>query len=512
MNLNSDGGFTPQKVARATGIVIFLTATARILSYFKIVVLADRFGTSLSLDVYLLALIIPTLLGIQVGDGLTSSVIPVLGKYSPGQSREKNLFFSALVNSTFFILFLVTLFFLAGAPFLSRLLASGIKEESLVLLTKLLSLLLLTVIFNGMMGILRGFLQFEGNFALPASFLIIRDSAVIAFIWFLSGRMGILSAAYGNLSGALIGFLLLVFGLMRKKIIYKAKLYFRHPAVLEVLKLMLPILGVMVFTLGNIYVDRIMVSNLLTGRGNISVLAFAFWVVQIPVFIFVSPLSTVFFPLFCRLAGGGEKDKFGSTVSLGLRLTLLVTVPAITGLVILRVPLIGFLLEHGLFNPGDTQAVSRVLLYYSGGILSLALFYILTAACYALKKVAALLKVTMAMFFANIVFNFILIHYLGLEGVALSTTFVLILGMIILVKILKENIKGREIITSLFKFSFSTLPMAAGCFFLAKKLEPLNFFSLMMVIFSGLVIYLAFLFLARTREVQTFWNLVIRRR
>ncbi len=508
MNLNSEGIFTPEKVVKATGIVTLLTFTARILSYFKIVVFANRFSTTLSLDAYLLALIIPTLLGIQVADGLTNSVIPVLSRYSAQERKERDFFLSSLINCTFLALLVVTSFFLAGAPLLSRLLAPGFEGESLVLLTRLLSLLLLTVILNGMMGILRGFLEFEGSFTLPACFLIIRDVAIIGFAWFLSGKIGILSAAYGNLCGAIGGFLLLIFGLTRKPMVYRVRLCFRHPAVREVFRLMLPILGVMAFTQGTIYVDRIMVGSLLPQEGNISILTFGFWIVQIPVFVFVSPLSTVFFPLFSRLSGAGERDKLRDNLSLALRLALLVIIPGTAGLVILRVPLISQFLQHGRFGHQDTEAVSRVLLYYAAGMLPLALMYILTAAHYALKKVITLLRITGIMFLANILFNFILIRYLGLRGIALSTSFVLTIGMAIMLKTLKGKIKGREIINSLSKFFLSAILMGAGCFFLEGKLEPLNFLSLMIVVFSGLIIYVAFLFLLRAKEIKALGSLL----
>jgi putative peptidoglycan lipid II flippase len=80
-----------------------------------------------------------------------------------------------------------------------------------------------------------------------------------------------------------------------------------------------------------------------------------------------------------------ELDRFKRTFSRGLRLVLVVIIPAAVGLLVLGKPIIALIFEHGEFTPEDTLQTWRALRYYLPGLPFAAIDLPLIFAFYAQK-------------------------------------------------------------------------------------------------------------------------------
>jgi putative peptidoglycan lipid II flippase len=89
---------------------------------------------------------------------------------------------------------------------------------------------------------------------------------------------------------------------------------------------------------------------------------------QFPLGVFGVALGTVLFPLLSRRAARGEFDRVRDDLSLGLRLVIVIGLPASAGLALVNEPLTRLLFQHGEFTAANTVRTAAVLVAYSAGV------------------------------------------------------------------------------------------------------------------------------------------------
>jgi putative peptidoglycan lipid II flippase len=82
-------------------------------------------------------------------------------------------------------------------------------------------------------------------------------------------------------------------------------------------------------------------------------------------------------------SGEEARSRFRATFASGLRLVLVLTLPAATGLLVLAHPLAALLFQHGEFTAADTIQTALALRYYLVGMVGYAVDYPLVFAFYA---------------------------------------------------------------------------------------------------------------------------------
>lgn len=135
-------------------------------------------------------------------------------------------------------------------------------------------------------------------------------------------------------------------------------------------------------------------------------------------------VGQVLLPHFSSLAASRQWGALEHEARRALRLTWLVTVPATLALIAVSGPVVRLLFERGAFTPDDTAAVTSV-----QRVLALQIpFYI--ANIVAVRLVSSLQQNRLLLWVAGgdvaltIAVNVLLAPWLGLEGIALSATFV----------------------------------------------------------------------------------------
>jgi peptidoglycan biosynthesis protein MviN/MurJ (putative lipid II flippase) len=178
----------------------------------------------------------------------------------------------------------------------------------------------------------------------------------------------------------------------------------RHPALRQILRLYLPVvLSLAVASIG-IVIDRNLASR--TGNQSISWMAVATRLIQFPLGLISMAIATAILPTLARMAvleQRGHKEaleektgqeayrrvpdshEFCATLASGLRLVLVLCIPATIGLLVLARPLVALLFQHGEFSSLDTEQTSLALRFYLIGLLPAALDQPLVFAFYARK-------------------------------------------------------------------------------------------------------------------------------
>src|SRR5262249_59785273 len=108
--------------------------------------------------------------------------------------------------------------------------------------------------------------------------------------------------------------------------------------------------------------------------------------VQFPVGLVAAALSFAVLPPLTTAATRRDPAEFKRTLRLGIRLGLLLMVPAMVGLLALGRPLVAVLFQHGACRSGCTSRNALALQNYAYALPFIALDQLLIAAFYARKN------------------------------------------------------------------------------------------------------------------------------
>jgi len=240
-------------------------------------------------------------------------------------------------------------------------------------------------------------------------------------------------------------------------------------------------------------------------------------VANLPLGVFTVAIITVLYPLMSRQAAGDDTGGIKESFSLGIREIGYMMVPAAAGLVILSHPIIKVLFEHNNFGPEDTAKVSTILIFHSLGLVFFGLLMILNRIFYAFKNVKTPLKVAAVSILVNLLLDWILIRYMGIEGLALSTTLVALFNVVALLVILRKKVGSlgaRRILNSYWKILLSALIMSGAIYIAWKYISVYAYRNLawlvaaiVAVIVLGAAIYTGMTVLLKMDEIRFVLNM-----
>ena len=372
-------------IARAASIIALGNVASRILGLARDTVKANLFGATGLVSAYEAAAIVPTLLyDLLVGGMVSSALVPVFSEYAHKDKRELWELASLVITLAVVVLAALAVLVELGAPLAARLISGGLDAKLLAQTANLLRITVVAAVFISLSGVIGGLLQALKRFTLPAFTAAVFNAAIVACALFLGTRLGIASMAIGLLAGAGLQVLLQLPGLRDARL--RPAWNLRHPGLRQIGRLYLPvILGLAVNQLA------IVLSFNRASRANaeaISWMRYATTLIQFPLGLVATAVSIAILPTLSRHAAqfnAGGDASFKATLARGLKLVLVLIVPATIGLLVMARPIIGLLFEHGQFAASDTAAVTSVLHFYLPGLAFAAIDLPLVFAFYARK-------------------------------------------------------------------------------------------------------------------------------
>lgn len=412
---------------RALATVSSMTLLSRILGFVRDFIVARTFGAGAATDAFFVAFRLPNLLRRLFAEGAFSQAfVPVLAEHRNRRGTDET---RNLVDHVTTVLgtavFLVSLFGIAIAPLIIYLSAPGFSEEpeKFALTVELTRITFPYILFMSLTALAGGILNTWSRFAVPAftpallnlSFI---GMALFAAPWFDPPIEALAWAVV--LGGALqLGFqlpYLYRIGMLPKPTGLRAAL--ADPAVRRILKLMAPaVLGVSVSQV-SLLINTIFASFL--PHGSVSWLYYADRLMEFPSGLLGAALGTILLPSLSRLHAQQRREEFSATLDWGLRLTLLLTLPAALALAILALPLIATLFLHGAFDASDAIATRSALIAYSVGLTGLIMVKVLAPGFYAQQDIRTPVKIGLITLAATQLMNLALIGTLHHAGLALS--------------------------------------------------------------------------------------------
>ena len=419
-----------------------MTLLSRILGLIRDVVIANIIGAGAAADVFLFANRIPNFLRRLFAEGAFSQAfVPVLAEYQKSGDITKTQEFIGKVSGTLGgLVTAVTALAMIGSPVVAAIFGTGwfvdwlndgpnaIKFEQASLLLKITFPYLWFITFVALSGAI---LNTIGKFGVMSFSPVLLNIAMILTALLLAPHLESpdLALAIGIFLGGLLQFLFQIPFLKQAGFLVKPKWAWNDPGVKKIRTLMIPALfGVSVSQI-NLLLDTFIASFLMTG--SISWLYYSDRLLEFPLGLFGIAISTVILPTLARQhvnrTDPSEKSSqdFRNTMDWGVRMILLLGVPAMIGIAILAQPMLLVLFMRGEFLLADVKAASLSLWGCNAGLIWFMLIKILANGYYARQDTKTPVKIGIIAMVSNMGFNLLAIpfSYVGLAiASAMSAT------------------------------------------------------------------------------------------
>jgi len=391
-----------------------MTMVSRVLGLVRDQAISISFGANATTDAFWVAFRIPNFLRRLFAEGaFATAFVPVFTEVKetrpPDQLRELMARVSGTLGG---VLLLITALGLLLAPSLAHVFAGSGDSVKYGLLVDLLRLTFPFLLCVSLTALVSGALNSFGKFALPALTPVILNVCMIAGALWLAPRLDVPILALGW-AVLVAGILQLVFQLPALHgigLLTLPRWGWQHPGVRKVLTLMLPTLFGASVTQINLLLGTVIAAHLYAGSQSWLMLADRF--LELPLGVFGVALGTVILPALARHHVNTDSTAFSAALDWGLRMTLLIVLPAMLGLALLAQPLITTLFQYRQFTAFDTQMTALSVYGLCLGLPAFALLKVILPAFYARQDTQTPVRAGLITVAANITLNLVLLALL----------------------------------------------------------------------------------------------------
>ena len=429
-------------IFKSAAVMGSATFVSRILGFIRDIVIAKFLGTTFYADAFFVAFRIPNFLRRLFGEGsLTASFIPVFTKYKYEKGEQgANELSSVSFTLLTIILTVVTICGIIFSPLIVKAVAPGFEKDAqkFLITVKLNRIMFPYIFFISLvalsMGILNSLKHFFAPAIAPALLNISMITGAVSFYYYNG------SVVYGLAAGVIVGgvlqLMLQLIYLKKYKIVVRMNFNFRHRAIKEILLLMGPSLLGLAITQINILINTLLASFLPTG--SVSYLYYADRLIQFPLGIFAVSIGSAVLPLLSEQSAKNNKEEMKKTFLFGMKLILLITVPATIGLIFAGKPIVSFLFQRGEFSVNALDNVCLAITGYSVGLWAYAGIRVIVPVFYAFKDTKTPVKAGAVALIINVAASLILMKFYLHTGLAIATSISSSVNFIILFLFLKR--------------------------------------------------------------------------
>jgi putative peptidoglycan lipid II flippase len=420
---------------KAASTVSLLTLASRVTGLVRDLLMAAVFGASAVTDAFNVAFRIPNLFRRLFAEGAFSQAfVPALARSKEAAGEDATrLLIHAVATALAWALLLTCVLGVAGAPVLVWALASGLQKdpqafEAAVLMTRWM---FPYIGFMSLVALAAGILNTWKRFALPAATPVLLNLCMITAAWlgapwFASmGIEPIYAMAAGVMAGGVLQLAVQLPALARLGLLPRIGLGWRSiraawsdPGVRQILGMMAPaLLGVGVAQI-SLLINTQIASYLATG--SVTWLFYADRLMEFPTAMLGVALGVVLMPQLAGARAAQDDARYSAMLDWGLRLVVLLAVPAAVALLVFSKPLVATLFHYGKFTDNDVNQVSIALAGYGVGLLGLVAIKVLAPGFYASQDMKTPVRIAIIVLVITQLLNVALVPLFKHAGLALS--------------------------------------------------------------------------------------------
>lgn len=409
---------------KALAAVSGMTLLSRITGFIREMLIARAFGAGLYTDAFFVAFRIPNLLRRLFAEGAFSQAfVPILAEYKTKQGNDATrLLIDHVATLLSIILFAVSAIGVLAAPAIVYASAYGFTNnpEKFAVTVTLLKICFPYLLFISLTSLSAGILNTYSHFKVPAFTPVFLNLSMIGAALFGAPYFDppVLALAWGVFIGGILQLAFQIPFLLKLKLMPRPRLDFHDPGVWRILKLMGPsVFGVSISQI-SLLINTFFASFLVTG--SVSWLTYADRLMEFPTALLGVALGTILLPSLSKHYAEKSTEEYSKLLDWGLRLTILLTLPAAIALAILSIPLITTLFKSGAFTPNDVWMTRQALLAYSIGLTGIVLVKILAPGFYARQNIKTPVKIALITLIATQLMNLVFLSHLKHAALALS--------------------------------------------------------------------------------------------
>jgi len=401
-----------------------MTLLSRITGLLRETLKATVFGAGLQMDAFEAAFRLPNLLRRLFAEGAFSQAfVPILAEYKRKRGIDAT---RALVGNVGTLLAIVLIALsIAGslaAPWLVYLLASGFARTpgKVDLTAQMIRICFPYILFVSLVSLAGGVLNVFRRFAIPAFTPVLLNVSIIGAAILLARFVDppIVALAIGVAIGGLAQLVLQIRPLLAIGMLPKPSFDWRDAGVRRILRAMGPaVIGVSAAQISALINTQLAA---LLGDGRISWITYADRLMEFPSALLGVALGTILLPSLAQHHSDADHDAYSSLLDWGLRLAILMALPAALALALLSLPLVSTLYQYGRFTVNDVMQTRAALLGYAVGLPAIILVKILAPGFYARQVMRTPVKIASFTVVVTQTLAVILAWPLGLEQAGLT--------------------------------------------------------------------------------------------
>lgn len=493
-----------KRIRQSSVAVMAIIIIAKLIGLMRDIVLANYFGTTNISDAYITASTVPTLLFYFIGHSLSTAYIPMYNKVKvaigekSAQKYSNNLLTAALIIATIIVVIL-----LAFPMVTVKLFAVGFDTETAQIASKLIRISAPSIYLMTMINICGGYLQANKSFLAPAAISLPRNIAIIVSIA-LAASLGTDILGWGLLASYVLEFLFLAPFVIKKGYVYKPYLNLKDEDLKQTLYIVAPILLGMSVSQINKIIDRSLASTFV--EGGLSALTYGSFINTAISEVLVTGIITILFSKCAEYVAKGEDEKVVKQYSSTINTMLFILIPATVGILVLAKPIVSLLLSRGCFDETSLEMTSSALRFYALCLCFTALRDVTVKIFYAYKNTKATTITSIISICINIGLNFLLSHFMGINGLALATSIAITIQTIVLYIILKKKLKKigtKATFVMVLKSVISATIMAFVTYFSYEVFNPImpGTVATLLAILISCIVYFGIALLLKTEPI-----------
>ncbi|WP_434777268.1 murein biosynthesis integral membrane protein MurJ [Neisseria sp. Ec49-e6-T10] len=409
---------------KALATVSSMTMVSRVLGFVRDMIIARIFGAGMATDAFFVAFKLPNLLRRIFAEGAFSQAfVPIFTEYKHKKTHEETQAFLAKVAGLLsLVLFVVTAIGILVAPWVIYISAPGFTDDQnkFDLTVSLLRITFPYIFLISLSSLVGSVLNAYHKFSIPAFTPTFLNISFIVCSLYLTPYFDppVLVLAWAVFIGGILQLAFQLPYLKKIGLLVWPKIDFKDSAVLRVLKQMGPaILGVSVAQV-SLVINTIFASFLQSG--SVSWMYYADRLMEFPTGILGVALGTILLPTLSKHATKASTEEFSHLLDWGIKLSLLLSLPAAVGLAVLSMPLIATLFVRGQFSMNDAVMTQQALIAYAIGLTGLILVKVLAPGFYSRQNIKTPVKVAIVTLCATQLMNLMFVWKLAHAGLALS--------------------------------------------------------------------------------------------
>jgi putative peptidoglycan lipid II flippase len=491
------------RLAKIVFSVAGVVLISRLLGYIREMIIAERFGTSVEYDLYLVALILPAIVYGVINFAAVYLFVPYLSNRLTIDNQNHNELNWRQIwpsfNLTFISSLLIVVLIYFGSPYFMKIWGkdySSEQFEQIIFLTRLTSLMILLSTSEAFM---RAFLNVKKVFSYPAGGFIIFNLVSISVILLFSHQLSVKAIAIGLLTGLLFQNLFLFIKVAGFKPFNEFTAKFYNNDTKAILSTVSILIFIELINRSYVLIDRYIAGQL--GDGIIAALNYSQVVVLLPESIIGFAIGAVVFPYFSDLARKESYDNFGLVYKKVISGALFVAVIITSFIFVNSKEIIYLLFFRGMFDSSSVTLTSDLLLSFAPSVIALFIISASIRACYSLNKRKLVLFFTVLMFVLKFAGNFIFTYWFGYQGITMASSLSFLLFASLLVLTILTTVKfnnKKQFVQNIIKILFIGV-LTTICIFFIKDIFPESLSqlsysnSIITLLLSGVLIVIIFL-------------------